>query len=239
MLSGIDVAGQERLLQSRVLLVGLGGLGSPVSMYLASSGIGTLVLVDHDDVDLSNLQRQIVHTTARIGQPKAGSARETLAALNPEIELVVYEKRLDDAELAREVGLADVVVDATDNFAIRYALNDECARQRTPLVSGAAIRMEGQVSVYDFRRTDGPCYRCLYPDRGELAERCSETGVLGSVVGLIGSVQATETIKVLLDLGEPLVGRLLLLDAGRMEWHDVRLKQSDSCTVCRSRRGQN
>ena len=236
MLPGIDIEGQEKLLQSRVLLVGLGGLGSPIAMYLAASGIGTLVLVDFDIVDLSNLQRQIVHNSERIGVNKARSAGETLRALNPEIEIITLQKRLSDVELSQEVQKADVVVDATDNFAIRYALNDSCAKNMTPLVSGAAIRMEGQVSVFDFRDSHSPCYRCLYPDRGELGERCSQTGVLGSVVGMIGSLQATETVKVLLGLGEGLVGRLLLLDATRMEWHSVKLKQSVNCELCRQRR---
>ncbi len=233
-LPGIDVAGQERLLAARVLIVGLGGLGSPISMYLASSGVGHLVLSDPDRVDLSNLQRQIVHDSARIGEAKVASAKRTLEALNPEIQVTALERRLENAELIDEVARADVVVDATDNFTSRFALNDACVRTRTPLVSGAAIRMEGQVSVFRLDQPDSPCYGCLYPNLGELEERCSETGVLGSVVGIIGSIEATETIKVLLELGDVICGRVLLLDARTMEWRTLQLRKDPACPVCAS-----
>lgn len=232
LLPQIGIEGQERLLASRVLVVGLGGLGSPVAMYLAASGIGHLVLSDADQVELSNLQRQLLHTTADLGRAKVDSARATLAALNPEIQLTTYNMRLDAGLLASEVRLADAVVDASDNFATRFALNRVCVAAKKPLVSGAVIRMEGQVSVFRLDRPGSPCYRCLYRDMDELAESCSETGVLGSVAGIIGAVQATETVKLLLDIGQPLVGRLLLLDALAMEWRCVSLRQDPACPVC-------
>lgn len=231
-LPGIDVAGQERLLAARVLIVGLGGLGSPVAMYLASSGVGHLVLSDPDRVDLSNLQRQIVHTTRRVGELKVFSAKTTLEELNPEVRVTAIDRKLDAAELTDEVARADVVVDATDNFTSRFVLNEACVRLATPLVSGAAIRMEGQVSVFRSDLAHSPCYACLYPNMGELEERCSQTGVLGSVVGVIGSIQATEAVKVLLNLGDAIIGRLLVLDARTMEWRCLRLRRDPDCPVC-------
>lgn len=233
MLPGIDIEGQERLADARVLVVGIGGLGSPIVMYLAASGVGQLVLVDHDQVDLSNLQRQIVHTTARIGEDKVTSAAKTLQALNPEVELITINRKLDAVALADQARQADVIVDATDNFTIRFALNDAALATRTPLVSGAAIRMEGQVSVYDPRRADSPCYRCVYSDVDEeLGERCAETGVLGPVVGLIGCVQATETVKLIAEFGETLVGRFLLLDARSMTWTTMVVNKNPDCPAC-------
>jgi len=232
MLPQVDAAGQQRLLDSRVLIVGLGGLGSPAAIYLAAAGVGTLVLSDFDEVDLSNLQRQIAHRTRDIGRPKVESARDTLLALNPEISVIPLAGKLAGARLREEVEAADLVVDASDNFATRFTLNDVCVEQRTPLVSGAAIRMEGQVAVYHNERDDSPCYRCLYKDEGELEQTCSENGVLAPVVGIIGAIQATEALKVLLGIGETLGGRLLLLDALHMEIRTLRLRKDACCTVC-------
>ena len=231
MLPAVGIEGQERLRASRVLIIGLGGLGSPAAMYLAAAGVGTLVLVDFDRVDLSNLQRQIIHTSDRIGQPKVESARESLRALNPETRIETFDQPLEGDALTRQVALADLVLDGTDNFATRFALNAVCRSQRTPLVSGAAIRMEGQVSVFP-GQPGTPCYHCLYPQEGQLDETCSANGVLAPVVGVIGSIQAVEAIKLLTGIGEPLVGRLLLFDALQMEWRTIRLKADPACPVC-------
>ncbi len=232
MLPRVDVAGQQRLLDARVLIVGLGGLGSPVAMYLAAAGVGTLVLCDDDEVDLSNLQRQIAHTTDAVGRPKVESAADTLRALNPGVRVHTIAERLEGAALEAAIARSDAVVDASDNFATRFVLNDACARARVPLISGAAIRMEGQVSVFHHERGGGPCYHCLYRDEGELEATCSENGVLAPVVGIIGCVQATETLKVLLGIGETLGGRLLLLDALTMEWRTLKLRPDPACPVC-------
>jgi len=231
MLPKIDVAGQEKLLASRVLLIGLGGLGAPVSMYLAAAGIGHLILVDFDTVDLTNLQRQIVHSTADIGRAKVDSARDNLLRLNPDIRITNLNKKLNADELREQVAQADVVIEGSDNFASRFAVNEACVKMHTPLVSGAAIRMEGQVSVY-LNNGKGPCYRCLYKDEGELDTSCSHNGVLAPVVGIIGSIQATETIKVITGVGKVLDGRLLLLDAMNMDWRSLKLKKDPACPVC-------
>ncbi len=232
LLPQIGYEGQQKLLGSRVLIIGLGGLGSPVALYLAASGVGELVIADYDLVELSNLQRQIVHTTATIGQEKVRSARQALVALNSDVDVTTIGSRLDPETLDREVHLADVCVDASDNFATRFALNRACIRHKKPLISGAVIRMEGQVAVFRSDRPDSPCYRCLYKDMDELGETCSEAGVLAPVPGIIGSIQATETLKVLLDIGESLAGRLLLLDALTMEWRSVRLHKDPACPEC-------
>ncbi len=233
LLPQIGMDGQERLLRARVLIVGAGGLGSPIAMYLAASGVGHLVLADFDRVDLSNLQRQIVHTTAAIGETKVASAMRTLHALNPEVRVDGIAELMDTATLSEQVRLADVVVDATDNFATRFALNAACVAHRKPFVSGAAIRTEGQVAVFRADRSRGPCYRCLYnKDTEELAETCSQTGVLAPVVGMIGSIQAVETVKVLLNRGESLHGFLLLVDAWTMEFRRIRLPADPACPVC-------
>ncbi|MBT2968461.1 MAG: molybdopterin-synthase adenylyltransferase MoeB [gamma proteobacterium symbiont of Ctena orbiculata] len=234
MLPSIGIEGQERLLESRVLIVGLGGLGSPAAMYLAAAGVGTLVLVDFDQVDLTNLQRQIVHTTARIGDPKVESARETLLALNPECRVETIPRQLDEAALLEQIKKADLVLDGTDNFATRFAINKACYSSGTPLVSGAAIRMEGQITVFT-GEPGGPCYHCLYPDEGEMDETCSANGVLAPLVGVIGSLQAIEAIKQLTGAGKTLRGRLLLLDALEMEWRSLRLAPDPACPVCGSR----
>ena len=232
LLPQVGIEGQERLRAARVLIVGMGGLGSPVALYLAASGVGHLVIVDHDHVELSNLQRQIVHHSDRIGQPKVDSAKQTLQGINPETLITTLNQRLEGDALTSQVALADAVVDATDNFATRFALNRVCVAQKTPLISGAAIRMEGQVAVFRSDLPDSPCYRCLYKDMDELGETCSQTGVLAPVVGIIGSIQATETLKVLLNIGDTLTGRLLLLDAYTMEWRSLRLRKDPDCPVC-------
>jgi adenylyltransferase/sulfurtransferase len=231
MLPSVGIEGQERLLEARVLIVGLGGLGSPAAMYLAAAGVGTLVLADFDQVDLTNLQRQIVHTSERIGELKVESARITLEALNPECKVETISKRLDEGELKQQIAKVDLVLDGTDNFATRFAINKACYETATPLVSGAAIRMEGQISVFT-GEPGGPCYHCLYPDEGEMDESCSANGVLAPLVGVIGSLQAVEAIKQLTGAGTTLGGRLLLLDALEMEWRTLRLSADPACPVC-------
>jgi len=235
LLPQIGLEGQQRLLAARVLIIGVGGLGSPVAMYLAASGVGHLVLVDYDMVELSNLQRQIAHSTDRLGMHKVTSAQHALTALNPEVQVTAIAGQLDPEALVEQVQLADAVVDCSDNFATRFALNRVCVINKTPLISGAAIRLEGQVTVFRPERSDSPCYRCLYKDMDELAESCSQTGVLAPLVGIIGSIQATETIKVLLDIGETLTGRLLVLDALSMEWRSIKLRKDPDCPVCGSK----
>jgi len=232
MLPEVDAAGQQRLTESRALVVGLGGLGSPAAMYLAAAGVGHLALSDPDKVDLSNLQRQIIHGTRAIGCPKTESAIHTLQSLNPMVKVEGLARVLEAAELEAQVAAADVALDCSDNFAARFALNRACIRQRTPWLSAAAIRMEGQVIAFDPRRDDSPCYRCLYPDDTELAERCSDTGILGSVVGIFGAIQATEAVKILLDIGRPLVGKLLTLDARTMEWLAIQVPRQKNCPHC-------
>ncbi len=231
MLPQIDVAGQEKLLASTVLLIGLGGLGAPASMYLAAAGVGHLILVDFDQVELSNLQRQIVHRNADIGRAKVESARDNLLRLNPEIRISILNKKLTPDELLAQIKQAHVVIEGSDNFETRFAVNKACVSTHTPLVSGAAIRMEGQVSVY-LNDGDGPCYHCLYKDEGELDASCSNNGVLAPVVGIIGSIQATEAIKVITGAGKTLDGRLLLLDAMNMDWRSLKLKKDPACPVC-------
>jgi molybdopterin/thiamine biosynthesis adenylyltransferase len=229
LLPQIDVRGQEKLLASRVLIVGLGGLGSPVAMYLAASGVGNLVLVDHDRVDLTNLQRQIVHATERVGQDKTASAAHALAALNPGVRVTTINQKLEGAALDEQVQQVDAVVDTTDNFASRFAINAACMRAGKPLISGAVVRFEGQVAVFP---PGGPCYRCLYAEGGGPDEACATLGVLAPAAGIIGSIQAVETLKVLLGIGQTLAGRLLLFDALNMEWHEVKLRKDPVCPVC-------
>lgn len=231
-LPDIDVEGQNRLLNSTVAIFGMGGLGSPVGMYLAGSGVGELVLVDPDRVELSNLQRQIVHLNDALGELKVRSGERTLSALNPDVRIRAYDRALAGEELDEVVESVDVVVDGTDNFEARFAINAACVRTGRPLVSAAVVRMEGQVSVFRPDRPDAPCYACLYQNAAELPQNCSENGVLGSVAGMLGCIQATEVIKVLLDFGDTLDGRLLLIDARAMEWQIVRLRKDPECPVC-------
>lgn len=228
----IDIEGQNRLLNSRVVIFGMGGLGSPAGMYLAGSGVGELILVDPDHVELSNLQRQIVHTNDALGQRKVDSAERTLKALNPDLRVRSYHRALAGDDLDEVVRQADVVVDGTDNFDARFAINAACVRTGRALVSAAVVRMEGQVSVYRLDRPDSPCYGCLYQNIAEPPQNCAENGVLGSVAGLMGCIQATEVIKILLDIGETLDGRVLLIDARSMEWQSVRLRKDPECPVC-------
>ncbi len=231
MLPQVDVAGQQRLLDSTVLIFGLGGLGSPVAIYLAAAGVGRLILVDFDEVDLSNLQRQIIHTTDRIGQRKTDSAKQQIHALNPEIAVEVIDHQLASDELYALADRADVIIDATDNFSSRFAINEASVQTSTPLVSGAAIKMEGQVSVFSDNK-NAPCYRCLYKDEGEQDMRCTQNGVLAPVVGIIGSIQANEAIKIITGVGEPLSGRLMIMDAETMTIRTVTLKKDLDCPVC-------
>jgi len=237
MLPALGIEGQERLLEARVLLIGLGGLGSPVAMYLAAAGVGTLVVADFDAIDLSNLQRQILHTSEHIGMPKVDSAIRGLRALNPEVRVEGFKGTINEDTLPDLVSDADAVVDACDNFATRFAVNEACFRARVPLISGAAIRTEGQVAVFS-GKPGGPCYQCLYPRDGELDETCSANGVLAPVVGIVGSIQATETLKVLSGMGEPLFGRLLLVDALTMDFRSVALPADPGCPICGGESGR-
>ena len=232
MLPEIGVEGQQALLDSHVLVVGMGGLGSPAAMYLAAAGVGTLTLADDDAVDLSNLQRQIAHGSGDIGRPKVESARDRLLSLNPATSVQALPFRLGGETLRRAVAEADVVVDATDNFAARFDINAACVAARKPLVSGAAIRMEGQLSVFCGEHPDTPCYHCLYQDNGEPEQTCSENGVLSPLVGVIGSLQAMEVIKLITGCGETLDGRLLVFDGKRMEWRTLRLRRDPACPAC-------
>lgn len=231
MLPHIDVQGQEKLLDATVLIVGLGGLGSPVAMYLAVAGVGKLMLADYDEVDLSNLQRQIIHTREHIGSPKTRSAQNMLQHLNPDCRTELIHAQMDEQALEEAVSCCDVVVDCTDNFSSRFAINRASVQQRVPLVSGSAIRWEGQVSVFN-DRPGAPCYHCLYGDSGELDSSCSANGILAPVTGLIGSLQATETIKLITGAGEALSGRLLLVDALEMQLRSLTLKADPRCPVC-------
>ena len=232
LLPQFGIEGQQALLDAHVLIVGLGGLGSPVAMYLAAAGVGQLTLADHDTVDLSNLQRQILHRSANIGQPKVDSAQHNLAELNDGVQINTLNRKLDDESLDALVDQVDAVVDATDNFDIRFAINRACVRHKKPLVSGAAIRLEGQVSVFDMRHADSPCYRCLYDENGAEAETCSENGVMSPMVGIIGSIQALETIKLISGLGAPLTGQLLITDGLHQEWRSMKLRKDPDCPVC-------
>lgn len=231
MLPDVDIDGQEKLLAARVLIIGLGGLGSPVAMYLAAAGVGHLVLADFDTVDLSNLQRQIVHTTERIGINKAQSAAQSLRALNPDVGISVIETLLDEAALAQQVAAASVVVDCTDNFQTRFAINAACVAHKKPLVSGAAIRLEGQISVFDLRADTSPCYACLY-EQSDDELSCAANGVLAPLVGVIGSMQALETIKLICDFGTSLTGRVQLYDGRHGQWRELKLAKDARCSVC-------
>jgi adenylyltransferase/sulfurtransferase len=232
MLPQMDFEGQQKLLNSHVLVIGLGGLGSPVALYLAAAGVGQLTLVDDDEVELSNLQRQIIHREKSIGQAKVTSAADSIVALNKEITVNTITQRLAKKELEQHVSLVDVVVDCSDNFETRFLLNAVTQKLNKPLVSGAAIRMEGQITVYDPRQENRGCYRCLYQDEGELQQTCSEVGVLSPLLGVIGSIQAVETIKLLSEIGQSLAGRLLILDALTMQWREIKLKPNPNCPVC-------
>ncbi|HXF78998.1 MAG TPA: HesA/MoeB/ThiF family protein [Usitatibacter sp.] len=228
---------QERLLAAHALVVGAGGLGSAALMYLASSGIGRITVVDGDRVDLTNLQRQVVHREDSIGKPKAASAAATLAAINPEIRIEALDERAGPERLMALVRGADVVLDCSDNFATRHALNRACVAAGKPLVSGAGIRFDGQVAVFDLRRDDSPCYHCLFADDArEAEERCATMGVFAPLVGVIGTFQALEAIKLVSGVGDSLAGRLMLFDALASRWHEVRLARDPQCRVCGAQR---
>jgi len=232
MLPQVDLAGQEKLLASRALIIGAGGLGSPAAMYLAAAGVGQLAIADFDVVDLSNLQRQLLHHSNDIGREKTASARETLLSINPDIQVTAIPRALQGDELDEQVKLAGVVLDCSDNFATRFTVNMACVGQRTPLVSGAAIRLEGQLAVFDSRKENSPCYNCLYKEGENEEQTCAETGVLSPLVGIIGSMQALEAIKVILSLGNVLCGRLVIFDALQHEWRTLTLPQDPTCPVC-------
>ena len=233
LLDEIGIEGQQRLLASHALVIGAGGLGSPVALYLGTAGVGRLTIVDHDSVDLTNLQRQIAHNLARIGQPKAESARETIAAINPDVQVLPLVERADAPRLDALVRDADVVIDCSDNFVTRHAVNAACVSHRKPLVAGAAIGFDGQVSVYDVRQPGTPCYACVFPAEATFEEvQCATMGVFAPLVGIIGSVQAAEALKLLAGVGASLAGRLQMLDARTMEWTEIRMQRSVACPVC-------
>ncbi|MBK8666870.1 MAG: HesA/MoeB/ThiF family protein [Burkholderiales bacterium] len=233
LLDEIGIEGQQKLLAAHALILGAGGLGSPAALYLASAGVGRLTLVDDDSVDLTNLQRQIMHTEARVGQPKVDSARQAVAALNADIELRTVAVRADDALLGELVADADVVLDCSDNFATRHALNRACVRHARPLVSGAAIGFDGQVSVYDPRQPGAPCYACVFPPSQAAPEvACATMGVFAPLVGIVGTLQAAEALKLLCDIGTSLSGRLLMIDTRRAEFSEIRLQRQADCSVC-------
>jgi molybdopterin/thiamine biosynthesis adenylyltransferase len=233
LLPQIGYEGQDKLVNSHALIVGAGGLGSPVALYLAAGGVGTLTICDFDVVDLTNLQRQVVHTTEAVGINKALSAQQTLATLNPDTTVHIVTKKSTTQEFSRLITEADVVIDCSDNFATRYLLNTLCVQLNKPLVSGAAIGFEGQVTVFDMRNDESPCYHCLFPDNGEETEmRCADNGVFAPLVGMIGTTQAAEAMKLLMGIGESLQGRLLLLDVLTMQWREIKLSKDLECKVC-------
>jgi len=233
LLDEIGIDGQVRLAASHALIVGAGGLGSPVGLYLAAAGVGHITLADNDVVDLTNLQRQIAHDMNSLGENKAGSAARRMAAMNPDIEILPLAERLDGSALAHKVADADVIVDCSDNFATRYAINRCCVQFRKPLVSGAGVRFDGQISVFDLREDSAPCYACLFPEQaGEDEMRCSEFGVFTALVGVVGATQAAEALKLLMEIGRSLSGRLLLYNALDAEWRSIRLKKDPACPVC-------
>ena len=233
LLDEIGIEGQERLLQSGALILGLGGLGSPAALYLAASGVGRLLLCDHDTVDFSNLQRQIIHRTASVGQAKTASARAMLREINPEVECIALSARADENRLMELVAEVDVVLDCCDDFATRYAVNRVCRARRKPLVSGAAIRMQGLLAVFDFRADDAPCYHCVFPEDSEAEElHCATTGVFAPLVGMVGAMQAGEALKLLTGVGQGLSGRLLAIDALEMRFSRSALNRDPSCPVC-------
>jgi len=236
LLPQIGYEGQEKLVNSSALIVGAGGLGAPVALYLAAGGVGKLTICDFDTVDLTNLQRQIIHTTPSVGTNKAVSAQQTIAAINPEVIVKAVCEKSSEAELEQLAADADVIIDCSDNFKTRYSLNRICVKLQKPLVSGAAIGFEGQVTVFDMCNAASPCYHCLFPDMGaEEGMRCAENGVFAPLVGMIGTTQAAEAMKLLLGLGQSLQGRLLLLDVQAMEWRSIKLSRDTDCSVCGNR----
>jgi len=236
LLDDIGVEGQQRLLAAHALVIGAGGLGSPVALYLGTAGVGRITIVDGDRVDLTNLQRQIAHDLARVGMPKAESAAQSIAAINPNLAVTALDERADDARLVELVAAADVVIDCSDNFATRQAINAACVAHRRPLVAGAAIGFDGQLSIYDTRRAESPCYACAFPPDPAFRDvACATMGVFAPLVGVIGSLQAAEALKLIVGIGTGLVGRLQMLDARTMEWTEVRVARDPGCSVCRGR----
>jgi len=236
LLDEIGIEGQQRLLDAHALVIGAGGLGSPVALYLGSAGVGRMTIVDDDRVDLTNLQRQIAHNLSRVGTPKAESAQASIAAINPDVRVQPLVQRADAAALDALVAGADVVLDCSDNFKTRHAVNAACVRHRKPLVSGAAIRFDGQISVYDARDSASPCYACIFPPEATLEETlCATMGVFAPLVGIIGAMQAAEALKLLAGVGSSLAGRLQMLDARHMQWSEIRLARHASCAVCGGR----
>lgn len=233
LLDEVGVEGQEKILEAHVLVIGAGGLGSPVALYLATAGVGRITLVDDDVVDLTNLQRQIAHNMADVGEYKAQSAMNKIAKINPDVQVVPVLERAGAELLDKLVADADVVVDCCDNFATRHVINAACVQHRKPLVSGAAIRFDGQITVYDSRASEAPCYACIFPPDADLEEtRCATMGVFAPLVGIIGSMQAAEALKLICELGQSLTGRLLMLDGRDMAWNEVRFKRDVNCVVC-------
>jgi molybdopterin/thiamine biosynthesis adenylyltransferase len=233
LLDEIGIEGQQRLLAAHALVIGAGGLGSPVALYLGTAGVGRITIVDHDSVDVTNLQRQIAHTLARVGTPKATSAQTAIAAINPDVQVIPLIERADASRLDVLVADADVVIDCSDNFRTRHAVNAACVAHRKPLVAGAAIGFDGQVSVYDTRTDDAPCYACLFPPEATFEEvQCATMGVFAPLVGIIGTVQAAEALKLLAGIGSSLAGRLQMLDARAMEWTEIRMQRQPQCSVC-------
>ena len=233
LLDEVGVEGQTALLSSHALIVGAGGLGSPVALYLGSAGVGRITVIDHDRVDTTNLQRQIAHTLARVGQFKAESVQQAVAAINPDVRVIPVTVRADDAVLDALLPEVDVVLDCCDNFATRQAINRACVEHRKPLVSGAAIRFDGQVAVYDPREAASPCYACVFPPSEAVEEaQCATMGVFAPLVGMVGTVQAAEALKLLCGVGRPLTGRLMMIDGRGMDWSEVRVPRNPACPVC-------
>jgi molybdopterin/thiamine biosynthesis adenylyltransferase len=232
MLPQVDIEGQQKLLAAKALIVGAGGLGSPASIYLAAAGIGHITIYDDDEVDLSNLQRQIAHHTNDIGMDKVISTQKTLKNINPDIKVVAVKQRLEGKLLGEEVHRADIVLDCCDNFKTRFAVNTACVQHKTALVSGAAIRFEGQVSVFTSGLNSSPCYNCLYSDSGDEMQNCATNGVIAPVTGIVGSIQALEAMKLVMNIGETLTGKLLLLDGLSMQWNEMKLQKNVNCPTC-------
>ena len=232
MLPQVEIEGQQKLLDSKVLIVGAGGLGSPASIYLAAAGVGQITIYDDDEVDLSNLQRQIAHHTDDIGADKVISTQQTLKRINSDVKVFAVKQRLEGEQLKQEVKKADIVLDCCDNFSTRFSVNAACVEHKTPLVSGAAIRFEGQVAVFTPGSDDSPCYNCLYADNGEEMQNCATNGVIAPVTGIVGSIQAMEAMKLIMGIGETLTGRLLLLDGLSMQWNEMKLRRNSLCPTC-------
>jgi molybdopterin/thiamine biosynthesis adenylyltransferase len=238
LLEELGVEGQEKLLASHALVIGAGGLGSPVALYMGSAGVGRLTVVDHDTVDETNLQRQIAHNLERVGRPKAESVREAIAAINPDVQVTPLVQRADATLLDVLVPTADLVIDCSDNFATRHAINRACVMHRKPLVSGAAIRLDGQLSVYDARQANAPCYACVFPEDSGVEEvRCATMGVFAPLVGIVGTLQAAEALKLLSGMGSRLVGRLLMIEGRELSFNEIALPRQPHCPVCGSARG--